>query len=290
MPAAAAAARHGERCSTPCAGCGDATVDDVAEALGITVSGARQHLRPLADDGLVVVAESPATGGRRGRPQRSLPRSPSWPRRCSPRPTASSPTSCSATWPTRTRRTVDRLFARRRDSRIAHAPQPAGAKPRWPREGRRAGRDPRRGRLPRRPGERRPRPLPDRRAQLRHPRRGPPHAQACTSEIEFIRAVLPDADVERTSAHRSPAPATAPTRSVRRDQTPCSRGPRRPRGPPDDGDRAEISRWWVAPSCRRAAERGGQTRRRGRARGDGSRRAPCWHAPDGRPRSASPRR
>src|SRR5947208_2193965 len=36
---------------------GDASAEEVADALGITVSGARQQLSALADDGLVAVAQ-----------------------------------------------------------------------------------------------------------------------------------------------------------------------------------------------------------------------------------------
>lgn len=45
---------------------GEATVDEVADALGMTVSGARQHLAALAAAGLVSSRELPSVG--RGRP------------------------------------------------------------------------------------------------------------------------------------------------------------------------------------------------------------------------------
>ena len=48
---------------------GDASVEEVAEALGITVSGARQHLSALADDGLVATKEVPARGARGAHPR-----------------------------------------------------------------------------------------------------------------------------------------------------------------------------------------------------------------------------
>ncbi|MDQ1431327.1 MAG: hypothetical protein QOF40_1929 [Actinomycetota bacterium] len=46
---------------------GEATTEQVAEQLGITVSGARQHLSALARDGLVDATESASTTGKRGR-------------------------------------------------------------------------------------------------------------------------------------------------------------------------------------------------------------------------------
>ena len=46
---------------------GEATSEQVAEQLDITVSGARQHLTALAKDGLVESGELPSPEGRRGR-------------------------------------------------------------------------------------------------------------------------------------------------------------------------------------------------------------------------------
>jgi DeoR family suf operon transcriptional repressor len=46
---------------------GEATSEQVAEQLGITVSGARQQLSALARDGLVDASETPSTTGKRGR-------------------------------------------------------------------------------------------------------------------------------------------------------------------------------------------------------------------------------
>jgi DeoR family suf operon transcriptional repressor len=46
---------------------GEATSEQVADQLDITVSGARQHLSALARDGLVDATESAATTGKRGR-------------------------------------------------------------------------------------------------------------------------------------------------------------------------------------------------------------------------------
>jgi len=49
---------------------GEATVADVAERLGITISGARQHLAALAEAGLVEVGDGPREPGRAGRAER----------------------------------------------------------------------------------------------------------------------------------------------------------------------------------------------------------------------------
>ena len=47
----------------------DATVDEVAELLDMTVSGARQHLNALTEQGLVEATEQPRRPGERGRPR-----------------------------------------------------------------------------------------------------------------------------------------------------------------------------------------------------------------------------
>ncbi len=46
---------------------GDATAEQVAEQLGITTSGARQHLSALADSGLVEISQQTLDAPRRGR-------------------------------------------------------------------------------------------------------------------------------------------------------------------------------------------------------------------------------
>jgi predicted ArsR family transcriptional regulator len=75
---------------------GEATAEQVAEQLDMTVSGARQHLSALAADGLVEATETPPPTPRRGR-KALVRRVPPPPTHCSPRRTASSRTSCSAT-------------------------------------------------------------------------------------------------------------------------------------------------------------------------------------------------
>jgi DeoR family suf operon transcriptional repressor len=48
---------------------GEATVDELAERLGITVAGARQHLTALVEEGLVRTHDAPREAGERGRPR-----------------------------------------------------------------------------------------------------------------------------------------------------------------------------------------------------------------------------
>src|ERR1700690_56592 len=48
---------------------GQATADDIARRLDMTVSGARQHLTALADDGFAEATELPRPAGQRGRAQ-----------------------------------------------------------------------------------------------------------------------------------------------------------------------------------------------------------------------------
>ena len=48
---------------------GQGTAEDVAHNLDMTVSGARQHLTALVDDGLAEATEIPRPAGQRGRPQ-----------------------------------------------------------------------------------------------------------------------------------------------------------------------------------------------------------------------------
>ena len=68
---------------------GEATAEQVAEQLGMTVSGARQHLSALVDEGLAEAAESAEPTGKRGRRSARLRRHPRPATPSSPRPTAS---------------------------------------------------------------------------------------------------------------------------------------------------------------------------------------------------------
>ena len=100
---------------------GEATAEQVAEQLGMTVSGARQHLTALAHAGPRRRARDPADRARSAGAARSRTRRPRRPTPTSRRHTASSPTSCSATSPTPTPTLLDDLFAKRRQHRIENA-------------------------------------------------------------------------------------------------------------------------------------------------------------------------
>jgi predicted ArsR family transcriptional regulator len=175
---------------------GEATAEQVAEQLDITVSGARQHLTTLARDGLVTSSELPAPAGRRGR--RTL--------------VYAATDAADAYFPKAygeltnellgyvadsDRALLDELFARRREARVANARARLGRK----------------------------RTLAAKVAELTHildedgylasyERVAPGvfrivehncaiwavaqrYGQACASELEFIRNVLDGADVER---------------------------------------------------------------------------------------------
>ena len=123
---AGAARRPARGCSTRLRRRGQATADDIARQLDMTVSGARQHLTALVDDGFAEATEFPVrrvSGGGLSWPTPS----PTAPTRCSRRPTASSPTSCSATRRNKTASLIDTLFCRRRDERVRNANGTPGA-------------------------------------------------------------------------------------------------------------------------------------------------------------------
>jgi DeoR family suf operon transcriptional repressor len=177
---------------------GDATAEQVAEDLGISVSGARQHLSSLVEHGLIEAREDRDEPPRRGRPRLTY------------HVTAMGDLLFPKAYGALTNEllgyvcesdpeAVDRLFERRRDHRIESARERMG----------------------------RHRSLGAKVAELAaildddgylasYDQLGPDHyvvvehncaiaavanryGQACTSEIEFIRAVLPEADVNRTS-------------------------------------------------------------------------------------------
>jgi predicted ArsR family transcriptional regulator len=175
---------------------GEATADQVAEQLDITVSGARQHLSVLARDGLVEATELPSPTGRRGR--RTL--------------VYSATAAADAYFPKAygeltnellgyvadtDRELLDQLFAKRREARIANAQarlasrRTLGAKvaeltrildedgylASWEKV---------------RPGVYR---IVEHNCAIWAVAER--YGQACTSELEFIRTVLEGADVER---------------------------------------------------------------------------------------------
>ena len=176
---------------------GEATTEQVAEQLAITVSGARQHLSALARDGLVESAELPSTTVKRGR--RSLVYS------ATPAADAYFPkaygelTNELLGYVADTDRVLlDELFARRREHRIQRGPRPSAGEAHARREGRRADPHPRRGRVPRELGEGRAAACSGSSSTTARSGRWPSAtARPARSELDFIRAALEGADVER---------------------------------------------------------------------------------------------
>ena len=123
------------------------------------------------------------------------PSSPPSPSRCSRRRTASSPTSCSATSRPRTsprHSSTGATSAHRGPGPARHQADVRGA-------GGGARDHPRRGRLSRVVRASRARPLPGVEHNCAVLAVAQQHPHACSSEIEFIRAALADATVERTT-------------------------------------------------------------------------------------------
>lgn len=176
---------------------GDATVDDVAEALDITVSGARQHLTSLAEHGLVRTADLARPGGQRGRPQLSYTVT-ELADALFPKAYGALTNELLGYLDDEDGTSVDRLFARRRDSRIA-----AAALRLAPKRSLRAKVTELASILDEDGyiataeaiGRNHFRVVEHNCAIAAVARR---YGQACASELEFIRAVLPGAVIERT--------------------------------------------------------------------------------------------
>jgi predicted ArsR family transcriptional regulator len=175
---------------------GEATVDDLASQLGMTPSGARQHLSVLVAEGLVASHETAVPERRRGR-RTLLYRVTDAGEDHFPKAYGELTNELLGYLDDEGDGIVDRLFERRREQRIANARRRLDAHP----------------------------DLESRVAELTrildedgymavHERTGPGtyviaehncaiwavaqrYGQSCTSEIDFIRAVLPEADVER---------------------------------------------------------------------------------------------
>jgi DeoR family suf operon transcriptional repressor len=184
---------------------GEATVDELAERLGITVAGARQHLAALVAEDLVASREVARGTGERGRPRLVYA--------LTARTEALFPKAYDELANELLRHVaaeggglVGRVFERRRDARIANAHRRLDAL---------AGQDAGAASLAARVAELTRildedgylaewQQLDDGRFLIvehncailvvaqRHP-------DACRSEVEFLRAVLPDADVDRIS-------------------------------------------------------------------------------------------
>lgn len=97
---------------------GEATAEQVAEALDMTVSGARQHLSALVDAGLAEAAEAPSPEGRRGRRTLVYAVTPHGDA-LFPKAYGELTNELLGYLADEEPETVDRLFARRREHRIA---------------------------------------------------------------------------------------------------------------------------------------------------------------------------
>ena len=177
---------------------GDATVEDVAADLGITVSGARQHLSSLAEHGLVEMVEIREDPPRRGRPRLAYHVSDVGDL-LFPKAYGALTNELLGYVAESSDDAVDRLFERRRDHRIANAAE------RLDRHRSLAGKVAELARILDDDGylassEQLTR---DHFVIVEHncaiAAVACSYRQACTSELEFIRAVLPEADITRVS-------------------------------------------------------------------------------------------
>ncbi len=177
---------------------GDATVEDVASDLGITVSGARQQLTALAERHLVEATELLRPPGQRGRPQLSYHVTDVGDA-LFPKAYGALTNELLGYLDDEDEQVVNRLFSRRREHRILAAQlRLRPARSLWAKvselakildedgylaTAERLGRDHFR--------------LVEHNCAIASVARR--YGQACASEIEFIRAVLPGATVERVS-------------------------------------------------------------------------------------------
>jgi DeoR family transcriptional regulator, suf operon transcriptional repressor len=176
---------------------GQGTAEDIAHHLDMTVSGARQHLSALVEDGLAETTELPRPTGQRGRPQLEYTVSD---RADSlfPKAYGELTNELLGYVSESDSSLVDQLFARRRDERVRNAEA---------RLVKRRGLKDKVGELTRILDE-------DGYLATVEPMTGGyrivehncailavarKYGQACTSELDFIRTVLPGATVERVS-------------------------------------------------------------------------------------------
>jgi DeoR family suf operon transcriptional repressor len=177
---------------------GDATVEDVAADLAITASGARQHLTSLAEHGLVEAVELRDDPPRRGRPRLTYHVS-ELGDVLFPKAYGALTNELLGYVAESSEGAVDRLFERRRDHRISQARERLG------RHRSLAGKVAELTAILDEDGylascEQLSR---DRFLVVEHncaiAAVAGTYGQACSSELEFIRAVLPDTDVVRVS-------------------------------------------------------------------------------------------
>jgi DeoR family suf operon transcriptional repressor len=187
---------------------GQATADDIARQLDMTVSGARQHLTALVADGLAEAIQLPRAPGQRGRAQLAYmvtERADS----LFPKAYGELTNELLGYASEADSGLVDTLFQRRRDERIRNATMRLADK---------RGLEAKVAELTQI--------LDDDGYLATYEEAGPGvfrivehncaiwavaqrYGQACTSEIEFIRSVLPDADVERVQHMVAGAPHCA---------------------------------------------------------------------------------
>lgn len=174
---------------------GEATTEQLAETLGLTVSAVRQHLAALTELGLVVATDAPREPGRRGRPSRRH------------HLTAAADPLFPTAYGELTNQllgylddaAVTRVFLRRRDDRIASGRARLATTRGF------AGRVRELATILDEDGylasfeqvDRDRFLVTEHNCAILSVARAHPHA--CSSEIDFIRAVLPDAEVERTT-------------------------------------------------------------------------------------------
>lgn len=176
---------------------GEVTVDELADDLDMTVSGARQHLQALTEAGLVSTRELPRGDGERGRP-RLAHQVTELADALFPKAYGALTTELLGYLDEEAPGAVDRLFARRRDERIAAATARLDGRPSLGAKVEELARildedgylatSEQLG--------------PDRYVVIEHNCAiadvARAHGQACSSEIDFIRAVLPGTVVTRT--------------------------------------------------------------------------------------------
>ena len=174
---------------------GQATVTDIADMLDMTVSGARQHLAGLADAGLLQAGEAAREPGRKGRTERTYCIAPAA-EALFPRAYGELTNELLGYVPAGA---VTAAFERRRDHRIDNARVRLAAKRSFAakvaelarildEDGYLANVEPLPGGAYR---------IAERNCAIFAVARE--HPQACSSELEFLRAALPEASIERVT-------------------------------------------------------------------------------------------
>jgi DeoR family suf operon transcriptional repressor len=176
---------------------GQGTAEDIAHNLDMTLSGARQHLSALVEDGLAEATELPRPAGQRGRPQLEYTVT-DRADNLFPKAYGELTNELLGYVAESDSTLVDQLFERRRDERVRNAQARLGKLRTFPdkvaeltrildEDGYLATSEPMEGGF---------RIIEHNCAILAVARK---YGQACTSEIDFIRTVLPGATVERVS-------------------------------------------------------------------------------------------